>query len=222
MQRVGPSAVVRFVRRASACDRTALWHFVRSAFALREWEGKSLAAITAVCEAGVADMAEREELDEANVLSYNVAADLAPCWPGDDLPRRAEDYHAGLIAADRCIRWREQLRKGADAMAMAHWVRGIHLMGLGRAADAAAAMTLACRAADTGAADAPAPTTLLLYRGYRALAGITDGETSACRDFETIVAAFEANADDNPVEADGIAFHLGQLAKTKRILVDQA
>ena len=70
MQRVGPSAVVRFVRRASACDRTALWHFVRSAFALREWEGKSLAAITAVCEAGVADMAEREELDEANVLRF--------------------------------------------------------------------------------------------------------------------------------------------------------
>lgn len=96
----------------------------------------------------------RGEVDEANRLTYNLAADLAEGWPGDDRPRERRHLEAGLAAAVRCLAWRRELRKGPKPFAIAHWVHGVHLLSLGRAQDAVAALQRSVEAAVQAAREA--------------------------------------------------------------------
>jgi hypothetical protein len=89
----------------------------------------------------------RGEVDEANKLTYNLAADLAEGWPGDERPRERRHLEAGLAAAERCLAWRRELKKGPRPFAIAHWVHGVHLLSLGRAQDAVAALQRSVEAA---------------------------------------------------------------------------
>jgi hypothetical protein len=89
------------------------------------WDGH-----IAVCCAGVEEMLGQDCVAQANVLAYNLAADLAPCWPGDEMVREVHHSEVGVDLADNCLQWRVELGKGPDAFAIAHWVRGVHLLAL--------------------------------------------------------------------------------------------
>src|SRR5205085_6436120 len=52
-------------------------------------------------------------LDSYNAMSFNLAADLADCWPNDESPRQQRYFEAGLRAAEDCVRWRNELNKPA-------------------------------------------------------------------------------------------------------------
>ena len=150
MEAEGTECVIaRIAAHGDPAERRKLFGFARRAFSGRDWEGKNLDALVATAEAGIAEIvrqADVEEsvdgraslLDEANVLAYNFAADLAPCWPGDDAAREPRHLEAGLRAADRCVAWRKELGKGPWPHSIAHWARGIHQTALGRAAEGAA------------------------------------------------------------------------------------
>jgi len=145
MQAGGADAVARFVRDLDDVDqRLQLWSFAGGAFANRDWEGKDLDRVAAVFQAAIADILELEQaarasdaeradelLDRANVLSYNLAASLAECWPGDPLPRASHHFELGLKAAEDCLRWRVQLNKGPFPFSIAWWARGMHQLSLG-------------------------------------------------------------------------------------------
>lgn len=145
MRAGGPEAVAAFVRGFDDLgQRTRLWSFAGGGFANREWEGKDLDQIAAVYQAGIADDLELEArwreqdaeradqlLDQANILSYNLAASLAECWPGDTLPRASHHFELGLQAAEDCLRWREQLQKGPFPFSIAWWAKGMHQLSLG-------------------------------------------------------------------------------------------
>jgi hypothetical protein len=82
--------------------------------------------------------------DTGNIFSYNLLADLADCWPDDDLPRERHHFEEGLRAAEDCIRWREELGKPNDRKAMAWWGKGAHLLSLDRANEAVDAFKTTC------------------------------------------------------------------------------
>ncbi|MGE4619302.1 MAG: hypothetical protein AAEJ04_05775, partial [Planctomycetota bacterium] len=42
-------------------------------------------------------------LDAANILSYNLSADLAPCWPEDTEPRTKKHFEEGIRCAENCL-----------------------------------------------------------------------------------------------------------------------
>lgn len=72
----------------------------------------------------------------ANVQSYNLSANLADCWPGEENPRERHHFEAGLAAAERCVALRTQLKKDNISMARAHWMAGAHQLALRRFGDA--------------------------------------------------------------------------------------
>ncbi len=77
------------------------------------------------------DPDEKERrLDGANILSYNLAADLAPCWPEDEEPRLERHFSEGIRCATDCLRWREELSKGPVPFSMAWWALGAHRCGI--------------------------------------------------------------------------------------------
>jgi hypothetical protein len=177
----------------------------------------------------------RECLDFANRVSYNLAADLAECWPGDEARRERRHLEAGLRAAYDCIVWRQELGKPPDRRAMAHWAAGMHQLSLGNLVEALfgfeAALGLALQAA------AASPTTpelkpeahvkpggdfgVILYYGYAGIARHLIGDASGSRQFEQACAAFEgttrASKDEEALEDAG--FGLDQLRWVERKLV---
>ena len=102
---------------------------------------RTLADLIAISRAAIDEFAAQAEvesdaeerdrrLDGANILSYNLAADLAPCWPEDPEPRTDDHFKAGIRCAEDCLRWRSELNKGAVPFHMAWWALGTHRCGL--------------------------------------------------------------------------------------------
>lgn len=74
-------------------------------------------------------------LEEANVSAYNLAANLCDCW-GDGERRQLRHFGQGLVFADWALDLRLVLQKDAASFALAHWVRGKHLLSLKRSEEA--------------------------------------------------------------------------------------
>ncbi|MCA8922866.1 MAG: hypothetical protein KDD82_13715 [Planctomycetes bacterium] len=225
MEQGGPPAVVAFVEGDfTPKQQRALYLFCVNGFCNREWAGKALDPQIEVARAGIAlglrqaeaeaDPKERDaRIDFANVLSYNLAANLAPCWPGDDVPRERRHLEAGLEAAEACLRWREQLGKGPFPFSIAWWAKGMHELALGR--DAVASMREALEAARAharaeGKPDGVADGWLVaLSAGYLGLAERAAGGDGAR--YAEAKAALDGMLAD-PEGAEDAQFCLDQLA----------
>jgi len=179
---------------------------------------------------GVADEA-RECIDFANRLSYNLAADLADCWPGDEVPRERRHFEAGLRAAYDCVVWRQELGKPPERRAMAHWAAGMHQLSLGNLVEALcgfeAAFGLALQSAAWGEEEEKGPETyvkqngdfgVILYYGYAGIARHLLGDDSGMRQYEQACAAF-AETLKNPRDQEAgedAEFGLDQLRWVER------
>ena len=225
MESGGAASVIAFIEESDGEERIQLFNFAREGFAFRDWDGKNLDAMIVVCRAGINHMVSVDRIAAANALSYNLAADLAPCWEGDDLLRERRHYEAGAQAAEGCLEWREQLGKDALSFALAHWARGIHLLGLGRTANAAEAMSAAHERTVEAAKEKSEPTEigveattmLLLSAGYARLAAWLAGTASAEADYRRILALLNEKGAVDAAVKDEVAFHIGQLEKTRRL-----
>jgi hypothetical protein len=179
---------------------------------------------------GIADEA-RECIDFANKLSYNLSADLADCWPGDEAPRERRHFEAGLRAAYDCVVWRQELGKPPERRAMAHWAAGMHQLSLGNLVEALcgfeAAFGLALESAAAGESEDASPETyvkangdfgVILYFGYAGIARRLLGDDSGIRQYEVACAAF-AETLKNPRDkeaAEDAEFGLDQLRWVER------
>ena len=193
-----------------------------------EWSGRSLDGTViigrAAIEEGVRQAEEESNPEEAqrriefaNVLSYNLAADLADCWPEDARPRETHHFEAGLAAAEDCLRWREELRKGPFPFSIAWWAHGMHALSLGRLDGAVSSFGKSLEAAqqvarDQGRSDevgAEATFGVNLGVGYLGLArwraGDADGEAQYRRSLEAFIAQKKAHPDEEIDANFGIA-----------------
>jgi hypothetical protein len=205
------ASVVSYVQAiVSPLERRQLFAFAQQAMAKRKDAGRNLDDLVAIARAGIdegtkqaaaetdpAETAKRK--DFVNIISYNLAADLAECWPDDLTPRAKKHFEAGLAAAREAVRLRDELGKPASARAMAWWACGAHQLSLGRAAEAAASfersLEFARKACKGAAAVAPGGDFhVMLASGCLGLATKT-------RLFEDACAAFDSTASGADGEA---------------------
>jgi hypothetical protein len=163
---------------ADDAERIGLYRSTIRHLAFDDWNNKNLDVMTALADAAIADCDRLggDFLQQANVICYNTAANLADCW-ADDFPREARHFEKGIEYATKARWYRNHLGKGPGAMAMAMWALGKHEQSLGRFEEATSTFrqcvelereaALAAGKPATIAAGAPAG--FLIAAGYLAL-----------------------------------------------------
>jgi tetratricopeptide (TPR) repeat protein len=231
MESYGAASVVEFIRGFDdATERLKLYQFAQQAFGGREWEGKNFDDLIALVNAGIeegiaqSDNAENEDVaakrkDFANVLSFNLSADLAECWPGDEAPREQRHFAAGQKAAEDCIRWREELGKGPFPFALAYWAKGAHQTSLGDYQGAVDSFRKAFEFGKKAAVvegnkptiDADGGFVPILNYGYLGLAKRLAGDEGGAAMFDEACAAFEQMIEKHEDKKDDARFGIDQL-----------
>ncbi len=189
-------------------------------------EKPDLDSLTVVVNAAIADLLDAAKLardsggaadsnaltDGANAFSYNLAADLAECWPGDNTPRTQHHFEVGLSAAQNCLKWRNELNKGPASFAMAWWAKGVHALSLGEFEDSAVSFRESLRFSEVALQEKeekPQPNTdfgCVLASGYLGLALAEAGDphgpamfSQACETFTAQLSAGGEVAEDAKV-----------------------
>lgn len=180
-------------------------------------------------ESAIATQLASANMEEANRLTYNLAADLAECWPDDDRPRTRAHFEKGVALAERCLAYRTQLQRGPRPFAIAHWVHGMHLLSLSRltndksklAAAIAAferSVTSAVAAAATSGATpkltADADYLVILNTGFLALARERAAPGTGQPLFDLACQCFRDQARLHPDRASDAAYGLKNLEVT--------
>ncbi len=192
--------------------------------------GEIADAAIAECEALLVEATDQREVQDLlralHMLNFNLAADLADCWPDDDAPRQRRHSERGLQAANYLLR---DFFKGAvapQALANDHWVRGMHLLSLGDIEGAviswSAARELALRASERGGIAGPndvATLQVLLISGYLGLGSYVFAGDDAAKllhgaAFAAAVQSLEGRAQD-AVERAEASYMVGQLEKVR-------
>lgn len=205
---------------AEPLQRRVLSLFARQGLVMKEWAGKSFdtyatvirGAIDRILEEGRAsDDPERATKAKglANVISYNLAADLADCWPGDDAKRTKADFEAGLRAAEDCVRWRDELQNGPAPMSMALWAKGMHELSLAKVDASVDSFERSLKSAEE-ASESESDFSVLLGRGYVGLARMVRGDEAGRAEYDAAVQAFRDQLEDEDKKADA-QFGIDQL-----------
>ncbi len=203
-------------------ERRVLYSFIRQALTLDVVGADGLDVLIALANAGIAENLKQAEdetdaqdrdkrIDAANMISYNLAADLAFCWD-DGFARDRRHYERGLQAGEDCLKWRRQLGKPAARFALAHWARGVHRLALGDVAGAeedfekslmldSEAAGLAC----VPEVSAEMPNPVLLMRGWVAIVKAFAGEAQEKAVLEKIIAIYEPRLESTDPEVQGDA-----------------
>ncbi|MGH7681261.1 MAG: hypothetical protein ACRENN_04665, partial [Candidatus Eiseniibacteriota bacterium] len=213
MDRGGAAEVIRVIDAIEDPEtRRTIYAVAQKRFGKREWAERNFDALVEIVTEGIGDTlqqalvaADGEEAwkltDFANRLSYNLSADLAECWPGDQAPRERQHFEAGLRAAEDCIRWRRELGKPPDRRAMAYWAAGMHQLSLSNLHEARGAFETASGLArlavvGTGRDEVKAGSDfgVLLYAGYLGIVRAMIGEAEGRAQYEAAGEAFDATA----------------------------
>jgi hypothetical protein len=219
----GAAAGVAFINGTFSDDleRRVMYFFAKNGMLDAQWPGRNLDAYINVMDAGIAeclrqaDAAPDEEtkhkrINSANVLSYNLGADLACCWD-DGLTRTPAHFTRGLKCGEDCLRWRLQLGNPPFTFAIAHWLRGIHRLALGDKSGALADFQESLRYAEVVAADSGKPTDLaggdsniVFGHGTVALTQLILGDTAARAEYNQVRSIFaeQLQSEDTEVRGD--------------------
>ncbi len=232
----GAESAIAYINGVDDPDRLKLYYFAQGALGGRDWSGKNFDTYIAVTNAGInlalersataaSDDAERAAglKDTANIMSYNLSANLAECWPGDDVPRERRHFEEGLRAAENCIRWREELNKPPGRRALGFWAKGMHALSLRELDTSVEAFARALECGVAAAAEAGKETTVspaadfqvLLNSGYLGIAEVAAGIDGGAARYGQAIAAFGTQAADDPSAEtrEDAAFGLQQLQK---------
>ena len=231
----GATALVRRIESFPAEQRMALFTCARNGLVMDEWRGRNLDDYVTVADAGIrwlSSVAAASKpndrplfLGAANVISFNLAADLADCWPGDDVERTTAHFERGRDAGEACVAWRRELGVSPNSQQLGWWALGYHQLRLQQFDDARESFGNALRWAIEDAEEhgavaevgAEAPFSLNLNAGYRALAACVRGDEEAAGAFGKALDAFRAQLED-PDKADDAQFGLDQLGKVRDLI----
>ncbi len=224
----GPDALIEYIEEFDPPQRLQLYQLAREVMVFRVWEGQSLDDIAAVAEAGIQEamgqannapnaLATEALLDLANVMSYNLSADLAECWPGDTLTRHDRHYERGLSAALQCVIWRYELDKGDYSLFLAFWAAGMHQLSLDRPRESIYNLVSSLNHAQQYTIDQGRPLgltpqagfELILAHGYLGMAMEMCGKDDD--QYERAISAFEEGIEEYPELADDYGFGIAQL-----------
>ncbi len=236
LEQAGPDALVAIIlERDSDAECAALFRFARQGLVFEDWEGKSLDAYMTVADAGRAWLSERAEAaapDERTgylavlaELTFNFAADVADCWPGDDAPREHRHFQRGMEVAEQSVGLREELDKPDSSKHLGWWAFGYHQLRLGHTDSAVDCMERSLEHARRAAREAgehdeitsQAPFPVLIGAGYLGLTRIADGEPSGPDLYGEALAAFRSQLTDED-RKDDAQFGIDQLERVRGFL----
>jgi hypothetical protein len=238
----GPRGAIDWIEStfSAELERRVLFVFARLGVVREPWDGRSLDAYVPIAEAGIAECLRQAEgeadpevrkrrINNANVISYNLGADLAFCW--DDEFERTEDHFVrGEQSGEDCLRWRRQLRNPLYTFSMAHWLRGIHRLALGKTEMALSDFRDSLQYAELQNLEDGKPTeiagqdgAILLGHGWVGLTRLILGDHSARPDYDRVMSIFNAQlkSDDEHVAGDA-KWYLMQLEKVEKRSLGQA
>jgi hypothetical protein len=224
----GPDALIEYIEEFNPPQRLQLYQLAREVMVFSVWEGQNLDDIVTVAEAGIQEamgqannapnsLATVALLDLANVMSYNLSADLAECWPGDTLTRHERHFERGLSAALQCVAWRHELDKGDYSLFIAFWAAGMHQLSLDRPREAVYNLVSSLSHAQQYTIDQDRPIglapqvgfELILAHGYLGLAMEMCGDDDD--QYERAISAFEEGSEEYPELQDDYRFGIAQL-----------
>ncbi len=234
----GTDALIKYIEEFDPPQRLQLYQIARQVLVFSVWEGQNLDDIVTISEAGIQEamgqannatnpLAVETLLDLANVMSYNLSADLAECWPGDTLTRYERHFERGLSAALQCVVWRHELDKGDYALFMAFWAAGMHQLSLDRPGEAVFNLVKALNHAQQYTVDQgrllglnpQAGFELILSHGYLGLALNMCGQDDD--QYERAINAFEVGIEEYPELSDDYGFGIAQLQWVRgKLLID--
>lgn len=227
--RGGMRELARLVFERDPDTRRSLWRLALKRLDDRESPLRNFELLIDVAQAGIDDSmtlanqatdgdAAKSWADAANILSYNLSAALADCWPDDPGPRETHHFEIGLRAAEDCIRWRWELSKPPDRRGMAYWAAGMHHLSLGNLVESYGAFVTAEKLArgttkgNHGAGVEPEGNFgVILYHGYAGIARWLMNEDEGRRDYERACRAFEHTGAADPERKEDAQFGLEQL-----------
>lgn len=234
----GAEAAIAFINNnfSEDVELRVMFSFARMGIVWEEALGAdTLDSYIPVAEAGMAEClaqaeaAEDEEtrnkrINSANVISYNLGADLAYCWD-DNFNRSEATFKRGLQAGEDCLRWREELGNPPHTFSMAHWLIGIHKLALDDKAGALENFKEALRYSEISNKENDKPTgldgedgSIVLGHGWIALTKVLMGDESAKADYDKAMAIFreQLNSDDEHVAGDA-KWYVMQLEKIEKM-----
>lgn len=204
--------VVAAAKEASGLERVKLLKLAIRKIAFGAWPNAYLDTMIELGDAAVSEALALGEKDEANMVSYNMAANLCDCW-GDGFERERRHFEKGLAYADRALSFRRELGKPEDRIAMAQWARGKHLLSLGRHAEAVDAFKESL--AGYRRATSVEPEGLLAAEGFLALAKEASGDAEGKAELDRALDALKALKARDPSKADDAQGYIDQLAATR-------
>ncbi len=199
--------------------RISLYRFVIRKLAFDDWENKNLDVMIALADAAIADCENLagDFLQQANLICFNTAANLADCW-ADGFNRELRHFEKGLAYAKKGAWYRDHLDKPNGSKAMAQWAIGKHSQSLGLIVEARAAYGRALEFETLAAAEAGKPAEIssegpagyLIAAGYVAL---LDGDAIALGNLVQVCEAMVAAGGTAKAEAEIIVLQLRETAR---------
>jgi hypothetical protein len=236
LEQAGPEAMVAAIlERPDHDERIALLRFARQGVIIGDWDGKNLDAYVSIADATISWLGEQAEASEPGVrtellgalaeYTFNLAADLADCWTGDDEPRRQDHFERAAEVAEQSVGLRDELDRPHSSKALGWWALGYHQLRLNHTDAAVDSMERSLeharrQAREDGESDeisSRAPFAVLIGAGYLGLARIADGEPSGPDLYGEALAAFRAQLAD-PDRVDDAEFGIDQLERVESFL----
>ncbi|MGI9647763.1 MAG: hypothetical protein ACR2OI_04515 [Acidimicrobiia bacterium] len=236
LEQGGPTAMVAAIQdRPDDEERTALFRFARQGVIMDDWEGKNLDAYVSIADAAIDWLSEQAEASEPAAreeflgvlaeLTFNVAADMADCWTGDDEPRRPDHFERAAEIAEQSVGLRDELDKPHSSKALGWWALGYHQLRLDHTDAAVDSMERSLeharqQAREDGHPDQiglQTPFAVLIGAGYLGLARMADDEPSGPDLYAETMAAFRAQLADSE-RADDAGFGIEQLERVESFL----
>jgi len=224
----GGRAVVEYIKGfEDDLERRVLFVFARTGLVMEDWEGKSFDPYIEVCDSGIAEVirqargagdeeTQARRINGAHIISYNLAADLADCWPDDEAPRTQAHFERGLKAAEDCLAWCNPTK--IDALSMDWWVRGMHQLSLAKRTGTQASWEKSLEYAQASAkaggmteeVSTEAGFGIILGSGYVGLIKAILGKEGGFEQFEEAIGTFTSQMPDEDLRGDA-AFGIAQL-----------
>ncbi len=232
VEKGGGEGAVKFIEGFEGVEKRVMYFFARMGLVMDDWKNKNFDDYITVVNRGLSMLEHEQEnapegektkwYNSAHIMNYNLSADLADCWPGDDLPRSKEHYARGLKAADECIKLQEKLGNQPGPLSMDYWAKGIHELSLGEIDKAVRswdksyeyARTDAEKQEKTSQVTKEAPFGVILGHGYLGLARWINGEDEGKAQYEQAINTFNAQTEDEAMKGDA-EFGISQLEKVR-------
>ncbi|WP_040951866.1 hypothetical protein [Gorillibacterium massiliense] len=169
-------------------------------------------------------------LQSANVLLYNLSADMAECWRDEGIAKDRRCFETGLAAASTCIDLRKRLNKDTGSFSIAYWAKGMHQLSLGACPSAIESFTRAFQfsIAPLAIHDADDLTKEnafndILCAGYLGIAKWVLGDLSGKSRFEQAIALFSEQVEhgEDAEQRSDAAFGIKQLDYVRGLFIKE-